>query len=1105
MTTLKCKMCGGKLEITEETSVCECEYCGSKQTIPTTDDEKIVKLYDRANHLRMDNEFDKAAGVYESIIAESESEAEAYWGLLLCKYGIEYVDDPATANKVPTCHRSSFDSIIENYDLKMVMENADSISRNVYREQAKQIEEIRKKIIEVSGKEAPYDIFICYKETTEDGNRTIDSILAQNVYEQLTAKGYRVFFSRITLADKLGQEYEPYIFAALNSARIMLVFGTDYDYYNAVWVKNEWSRYMKLMVKDKDKHLIPCYKDINVYDIPKELKYFQAQDMGKVGAEQDLLRGIDKILGLERSISATKTTAFANQQDIQTAVASAMVSNMNSNVGALLERGFLTLEDGDFTKADRLFEGVLNQNPRCAEAYMGKLMAYYKVENAKIFAKKIFNSFFPKVEIKKIEIDYDIQKLIDKYYILSDEISEETMWSIKNSIKTSLHTNIETNIDSLNQYDEANDYIKEYCTLDNHADDGSEQADKFYQRYLQYATEENKKRFNVHKLLKDIVVSAKEVEEKNLQEIHNKCSKENVVKIIESANEKVKSFIGDELEQIESEYQLKLSISDCQGECDVIKQKYEQIKKEVDENNQRVKQMYQEGVSQYERELVKIDNQLRSLYSELVGLKGLFKGKQREKVQNNITIMENKKSRLKKPVIADYGILMLSPRSALQAQLMKKEINQEVDAEGILYDEFDKEDIVLGSRIVELGLYKGKRSVILGSYKGSPISWIMLEERDGKALLLSKYALDAIPYNKKLEDTTWEQCTLRSWLNNDFLSEALEAEKYRICTTRVSTDVYPAYHTKAVRDTDDKIFLLSKEEVEKYLSVDVKTCYPTEYAKTTNLLIYSGEYKYSGSCPWWLRSSGNDSSYAATVDMDSVTYGEKVDVGENGIRPALWINGLFKDKQRKENVVQGRQIAIVDFYEGRGIVKLGSYKGSPISWIMLEERDGKALLLSRYALDAIPYTNSSKKTTWEQCTLRSWLNNDFLSEALEVERYRICTTRVSTDVYPAYHTKVVRDTDDKIFLLSKEEVKKYFSNDYEKRCYPTEYAKTTTLWVLKDEDACGYYGTCSWWLRSPVNYGKSAAGVGQGGHVDAYTINSDNVAVRPALWINLES
>lgn len=263
MATFKCKMCGGELIVEDGVTVCECEYCGSKQTVTTTDSEKIIKLYERANRLRMASEFDKAYSVYESIIAELDSDAEAYWGMLLCKYGIEYVDDPATGNKIPTCHRSSFESIMEDSDFDLVMENADALSRSVYREQAKQIEEIRKGIIEVSGKEQPYDIFICYKETDENGDRTLDSVIAQDVYDVLVGKGYRVFFSRITLEDKLGTEYEPYIFAALNSAKVMLAFGTSYDYYNAVWVKNEWSRFLKIIAKDKNKYLIPCYKGID--------------------------------------------------------------------------------------------------------------------------------------------------------------------------------------------------------------------------------------------------------------------------------------------------------------------------------------------------------------------------------------------------------------------------------------------------------------------------------------------------------------------------------------------------------------------------------------------------------------------------------------------------------------------------------------------------------------------------------------------------------------------------------------------------------------------------------------------------------------------------
>jgi len=122
------------------------------------------------------------------------------------------------------------------------------------------------------------------------------SLIAQDIYDTLTEKGYRVFFSRITLEDKLGVAYEPYIFAALNSAKVMLAIGTDYENYNAVWVKNEWSRFLKLMEKDKHKHLIPCFKDIDAYDIPKEFRTLQTQDLGKVGAVQNLLRGIEKLL-----------------------------------------------------------------------------------------------------------------------------------------------------------------------------------------------------------------------------------------------------------------------------------------------------------------------------------------------------------------------------------------------------------------------------------------------------------------------------------------------------------------------------------------------------------------------------------------------------------------------------------------------------------------------------------------------------------------------------------------------------------------------------------------------------------------------------------------
>lgn len=344
-------MCGGNLQVQEGMTVCECEYCGSIQTVPQLDDEKKINLFTRANRLRSACEFDKAFGVYESIVTEFSEEAEAYWGLVLCKYGIEYVDDPKTGRKIPTCHRSSFDSVMDDQNFDMVMEYSDSSSRAVYRDEAKAIEELRVGIIEVSSKEEPFDIFICYKETDAMGERTIDSVIAQDVYYALTEKGYKVFFSRITLEDKLGQEYEPYIFAALNSAKVMLAFGTEYEFFNSVWVKNEWGRFLSLIEKGEKKTLIPCFKGIDSYDIPKEFARLQAQDMGKVGAMQDLVRGIEKILPLSK-------LSVSNQKKSTTEY-------------ALLEWGNIALEDGDWEKASSYFNRVLDTDTRSAEAYLG--------------------------------------------------------------------------------------------------------------------------------------------------------------------------------------------------------------------------------------------------------------------------------------------------------------------------------------------------------------------------------------------------------------------------------------------------------------------------------------------------------------------------------------------------------------------------------------------------------------------------------------------------------------------------------------------------------------------------------------------------------------
>lgn len=164
------------------------------------------------------------------------------------------------------------------------------------RKKLKKIDILQKKILDISRSESPYDIFICYKETDDKiGIRTDDSVTAQDIYTELVKSGYRVFYSRVTLRGKAGGEYEPYIYAALASARIMLVLGSKKSYFDAVWVKNEWSRFLDMMQSDS-KTIIPCYEKINANDIPVQLRNFQALDMGNKIFFSDLTASIERII-----------------------------------------------------------------------------------------------------------------------------------------------------------------------------------------------------------------------------------------------------------------------------------------------------------------------------------------------------------------------------------------------------------------------------------------------------------------------------------------------------------------------------------------------------------------------------------------------------------------------------------------------------------------------------------------------------------------------------------------------------------------------------------------------------------------------------------------
>ncbi len=378
MAIWKCKFCGAPLEVPESGSVAACEYCGIKQTVPKLDDERRNLLLDRAGQFLRCNEYDRAAALYEQAINEGGDDPELFWSLVLCRYGIEYVEDAATRRRIPTVNRTQFSAVSADPDYREAIARADASQREIYEREAAEIDAIQRGILEISQKEEPFDVFICYKESDANGRRTPDSVLAQELYYGLKNEGFKVFFSRISLEDKLGTAYEPYIFSALHSAKVMVVVGTKPEYFNAVWVKNEWSRYLALIKQGEKKTLIPAYRDMDPYDLPDEFAALQAQDMGKLGFMQDLIRGIKKIAG-RSAPKAERTPAPAAPTG-----AAPVGAGSKEN---LLERGFLSLEYKEWETADSVFEQVLNIDMHEARAYVGKLLAERKIASTDALAE----------------------------------------------------------------------------------------------------------------------------------------------------------------------------------------------------------------------------------------------------------------------------------------------------------------------------------------------------------------------------------------------------------------------------------------------------------------------------------------------------------------------------------------------------------------------------------------------------------------------------------------------------------------------------------------------------------------------------------------------
>lgn len=288
-----CNICGANYEYVNGRWVCPA--CGAYKAEELSNEE-VTLLYNAAQKLRL-ADFDDAEQAYADIVQKYPFNHEGYWGRLLSKYGIKYEED-FDGKKIPTCYATTIESILGDSDYKRATELAPPDVREYYARQAEYIERVRKEWVDKASHEAPYDVFICYKDSdlANGIDRTQDSIAAQELYIHLMEQGYRVFFSRESLRDKVGEKYEPYIFNALSTAKVMLVYGTNPEFITSTWLKNEWTRYHKRILAGDKKQgsLVTICDGFAPSELPRLLSATQCFDATKRSFYSDLDKYVKK-------------------------------------------------------------------------------------------------------------------------------------------------------------------------------------------------------------------------------------------------------------------------------------------------------------------------------------------------------------------------------------------------------------------------------------------------------------------------------------------------------------------------------------------------------------------------------------------------------------------------------------------------------------------------------------------------------------------------------------------------------------------------------------------------------------------------------------------
>lgn len=316
-------------------------------------------------------------------------------------------------------------------------------------------------------------------------------------------------------------------------------------------------------------------------------------------------------------------------------------------------------------------------------------------------------------------------------------------------------------------------------------------------------------------------------------------------------------------------------------------------------------------------------------------------------------------------------------------------------------------------------------------------------------------------------------------------------------TSSVTDMSFMCYHCYDLKEIDVRNFDTKKvkdmtsmfEVCTSLLSLDLSSFYTGKDTAIGFMVWRCNSLEYLDICHFDCSKYVSDGSEAMFTDICCNEIYAGVEI--------RWPAGLSNEGSRYNTILFGN-------YEQNG--QKSGYTEC-IEWIVLDVQDDKALLLSAYALDAVPYHKTYATVTWENCTLRSWLNSKFLKTAFtEEEQAIIFTTKVDNSASQGnekWRTKNNSPTNDKIFLLSYEETNQYFADAQSRICQPTEYAVSRGADIRLLDDGVTEAGW--WWLRSPGEKTHHAAFVNFDGERYSNAVANDYLSVRPAMWIDLDA